>query len=103
MMKIRHRQPGFSTVELAIVLLLVATLSFVGYTVYKRQQTKNSDISSYQSQQSSQQSTKAGDVSSAPEIKEASDLNEAIKVLDQNDPSTSYSDASQLDSELANF
>ncbi|MEX1995370.1 MAG: hypothetical protein WD887_01170 [Candidatus Saccharimonadales bacterium] len=88
-------QKGFSVVELLLIIVVVTGLAYVGYRVYDRQQTRNAAAS--------EQSPTARDVSSAPEIKKASDLDAASKLLDQNDPAVSNQDASQLDSELSNF
>lgn len=92
-MKLERNKLGFSAVELIIAAVIVAALVFVGYTIYSRQQDK-----------SAQQSPTATDVSSAPEIKDGNDLDEALRVLDQNDPATgSNTDSVQLDSELSTF
>lgn len=88
-------QKGFSVVELLIIIVVVTGLAYVGYRVYDRQTAKNAA--------SSEQSSEANDVSPAPAIRQADDLDAASKLLDQNDPAVSNQDASQLDSELSSF
>lgn len=88
-------QKGFSIIELLLIIVVVAGLAYAGFKVYDARQTKNSAAS--------EQSSTATDVSTAPTIKESTDLDAASKLLDQNDPATSNQDAAQLDSELANF
>src|SRR3989344_5473331 len=89
----------FTFIEVLVVLVIVTMIGLVGYTVYNRQ--SGNDGSGQSSSSSSE--TEANDVSVAPEIKNASDLDKAQEVLDQNDPNASGSDASQLEGELSNF
>jgi prepilin-type N-terminal cleavage/methylation domain-containing protein len=99
-MRTRTKQSGFSVVELLIVVAVVAVLGFAGYSVYSRQQKADNSVAS----QASSQSDKADDVASAPNVSSTSDLDKAAATLDQTDPGGSNnSDASQLDSQLANF
>ena len=102
-MKLRANQAGFSPVELIIVLVVVAALGFVGYSVYNRQQDQSASNSGT-SQQAADEPATANDVKSAPTISSTGDLDKANTVLDQTDPGGSNNtDASQLDSELATF
>ena len=95
-MKLTRKQAGFTLVEIAIVVVVVGIIAFLGYTFYNNQVQKNaSDESS--------QSAVAEDVDSAPEINSTEDLDSAEAVLDGTDPSSSSSDSSQLDAELSNF
>lgn len=95
-MSFAKRQSGFSAVELVIVLAVVAVLGLVGYSVNNRLRNKPGSTQN--------SAAKASDVSAAPEVKSASDLDKASQVLDQNNPgSTNSSDASKLDGELGAF
>ncbi len=97
-MSFRTNQSGFSVVELAIVVSVIAALSFVCYSVYNQQHNKTASTTG------ASQSAKASDVASAPTISSTSDLNKALTTLNQTDPSGSNNtDASQLDAQLANF
>jgi Tfp pilus assembly protein PilV len=97
-MKLKRNQIGFSAVELVIIAVIVTALAVVGYMVYSRQQdSKTTDTSQ------TEQSATANDVSSAPEINDGEDLDDATRVLDQNDPSASDADAQMLDNEVSNF
>lgn len=103
-MKIHTNQSGFSIVEVLIVVAVVAVLSFVGYTVYDRQQVKTTDSESNTTQQITDQSSSATDVKSAPTINSTEDLDKAEAILDQTDPGGSNNvDANQLDSETSAF
>lgn len=98
-MSLRKSQLGFSAVELTIIVVIVAALALVGYTVYNRQNNKTATTT----QPTNSQAT-ATDVPSAPAISSTSDLDKASAVLDQVDPGASNSnDSSQLDSQLATF
>jgi len=91
-----RNQSGFTLVEIAIVIVVVGIIAFLGYTFYNNQIQKSaSDESS--------QSAVAEDVDSAPEINSTEDLDAAEEVLDGTDPSGNSSDSSQLDAELAEF
>ena len=99
-MRYRQSQTGFSAVELLIVIVVVAVLALVGYSVYQWQNNKPATTANTQSDSE----TMAGNVPSAPAINTSSDLDEASTTLDQMDISASNSsDSSQLDSQLAAF
>lgn len=96
-MRTQKNQAGFSVIELLIVVVVVAVLSFVGYSVYSRQHNQVADTAT-------NQSPTASDVTAAPTIKSTSDLDKALNTLNQNDPSSSSaSDSSQLDSQTNTF
>lgn len=100
-MSLRKLQTGFSAVEFIIIVVVVAALALVGYTVYNRQNNKTATTTDTQLASSE---TTANDVPSAPAISSNSDLDKASAMLDKVDPGTSHSsDASRLDSQLANF
>jgi prepilin-type N-terminal cleavage/methylation domain-containing protein len=100
-MKLPKSQAGFSTIELVIVLVVVAALAFVGYTVYNRQQDKQTSNNTVQT---AGESATANDVKPAPDITSTQDLDTADAVLSQTDPGGSNNtDASQLDRELSTF
>ena len=102
-MRTRTNQAGFSVVELVIVLAVVGVLGFVDYSVYNRQNTKTADSSTTGTSQTAS-AAKANDVASAPTVSSTSDLDKASATLDQTDPGGSNNtDASQLDTQLANF
>ncbi|MEP7205265.1 MAG: prepilin-type N-terminal cleavage/methylation domain-containing protein [Candidatus Saccharibacteria bacterium] len=83
---------GFSIIELVIVVVVVGLIGALGYTFYNRQQATNQATST----------SRNADVASAPEIKTATDLNAASKVLDATTVGDE-GDNAQLDSELNNF
>lgn len=86
----RTHNTGFSIVELAVVVVVVSLIGFLGYTFYAKQQTKVAST------------TPVATVPAAPEINTAADLTTAEKALDSTAGANS-SDSAQLDSELANF
>jgi Tfp pilus assembly protein PilE len=103
-MSTHTNQSGFSVVELAIILVVVGVLAFVGYNIYSRQNSNKTADSSTTSKTAGPEPAKANDVTSAPNIKSTSDLDKASAALDQTDPGGSNnSDANQLDTQLANF
>lgn len=96
-MKLRTKQSGFSIIEIVIVLVVLGIIGFLGYAFYNNQMHKTAT-------NDNAQTTTAQDVQSAPTISKTSDLDTAATILDQADlSSNNSSDASQLDSELANF
>ncbi len=99
-MKLRKLQQGITAFELMVFVALVAAVALIGYGVYNRNQTKNSNNSN----PSLSSQTNPADVSTAPTINSTGDLDKASQVLDQNDPTTANSsDSSQLDSQLNAF
>jgi prepilin-type N-terminal cleavage/methylation domain-containing protein len=94
-MRIRTNQSGFSAIELVIVVGVVAVLGLVGYMVYSRTMGQPTVAT---------ESATASDVSAAPTISSASDLDTALNVLNQNDPSAANnSDSSQLSTQMSAF
>ena len=107
-MKSLNKQSGFSAPELLLVLLIAAIIGVVGYYVYDvKKSTDESNANSIAAQQTpaaSKESTEAKNVTAAPAINSAADLDKAQTVLDQNDPETGNSaDSDQLDSQTANL
>ena len=103
-MKVHNNQSGFSIVELLIVVAVVAVWSFIGYAVYDRQQGKTTNPGSNTTQQTTNQSSTANDVKSAPEINSTDDLDKAEAILDQTNPNGSNNvDANQLNSKTSAF
>lgn len=94
-MSLRTNQSGFSVIELAIAIVIVAIIGFAGYSVYHRQHNQSAVAS---------QPATASDVPAAPAVSSTSDLDKAAAALDQTDPGGSNNtDAAQLDSQIANF
>jgi ABC-type microcin C transport system permease subunit YejE len=78
--------------ELLLIFFVLALVAYIGYLVHNRQPL-------YLSSGGNRQSPVAQDVSSAPTIQTAKDLDKAARVLDKNDPAASSNDAKQLDSQ----
>lgn len=96
----RINQSGFSIVELGVIVVVILVLGFVGYGVYSRQQTSTSNSTS----NSATATDKATDVPAAPYVSTSSDLDKAVKTLDQTDPSGSNnSDSQQIDNQMSSF
>ena len=99
----RHKQAGFSVVELLIVLVVFAVLSLVAYGVHNRLATKTTTSTSPAATVTTQ-SPNATNVSPAPTVSTTSDLDAALSVLNQNDPSAvNTTDSSQLSSQANTF
>lgn len=94
---------GFSVVEVVVVVAVVAilvALGFAGYNAYHNQQAKTTGSTG---STSDNQSPVARNVSAAPVVNSTASLDNALSVLDQNDPgTTNATDSSQLDNQ-ANF
>lgn len=100
-MKFRSNQPGFTAIEIAIVVVVIGIIGLLGYVVYNNQVNKTASNNTIQE---TSQPTTANDVESAPEVNSVEDLDKAEAVLDQTDPgSSNTSDAEQLDAELGTF
>jgi hypothetical protein len=94
------KQAGFSVVEIVLVIVLLGIVGFVGYRVYDA--NKNDDSTTPEVTQTDP--TAATDVGTAPAVETASDLGEALEVLDATDPSGSnVTDADTIDSDVAEF
>lgn len=93
----RKNQSGIVVLELLLILLGLALIGFVGYRVYDARKAADKQFD-----QSTSQSVPVED-SNTPEIKNATDLNEAEQSLNQINPDDSDSDASQLDSQIDSF
>ena len=98
-MRTRTDHTGFSVVELLIVLVVIAVIGFIGYSVYNRQSDKTATNGNPTTQTSNSQLPTAH-VSTAPAVNSASDLDNELTILNQNDPATANnSDNSQLSSQ----
>ena len=114
-MKTKNRQAGFAIIELLMVVGVLAAAGLTAWWVYNRQPNviKNTASSSHPATTSTASSsaaptvstaTVATNVSTAPEVKSASDLTSALQTLNQNDPSTqNSSDTTQLNNSASGF
>lgn len=103
-MNTRKQQSGFSVFELLLVVVVIAAVGFAGWWVY-HDHHKTTTAASTSNTASQSQSPVASNVSSAPaKISSTSDLDKALQILNQNDPSTANaSDNSQLSSQASGF
>ena len=118
-MKNQDRHAGFAIVELLMVVGVLAAAGLTAWWVYNRQPNviKNTAATTASSSKPSTANTHnsaatpavstatvATNVSTAPQIKSASDLNSALQTLNQNDPSAqSNGDTTQLSSSASGF
>ncbi len=99
-MKTRKNQSGFAILELVLVVVIVAVLAGAGWWVYNRQHKSSPAASN----STASNRSSSGNVSPAPQIKTSNDLDQALQVLNQNDPATANSsDTSQLNSQTSAF
>jgi hypothetical protein len=96
----KKNQRGFTSFDLILVLFIFSLIGYIGYLVYNHQQPGNG---LYNPGRPGSQSAVASDVSKAPAINNTSDLDNASKVLDKNNPSASSTDAKQLDTQSSSF
>ncbi len=95
------KQAGFSVVEIALVIVLLGIVGFVGYRVYD---ANRDDSTTAETTTPTVDPAAATDVGTAPAVETASDLGEALEVLEATDPSGSnVTDADAIDSDVAGF
>lgn len=99
-MSTQFSKPGFSIIELAVVIVVIGIIGFLGYRLYSGLNSNGST-----SQSATAESAKSSDVLTPPaSITSASDLDKEAAILNQTNPGGSNnSDASLLDSEVSNF
>jgi cytoskeletal protein RodZ len=97
MAKIKDALKSLSRYQIALVAAALLLVVFVGYNLHNQQSntsTKKADKA---------QSLFTQDVSNAPDIQNTLDLDQAAKVLDQNDPAISSLDSKEIDNQSAGF
>jgi hypothetical protein len=97
----KKNQKGFAH-GLILLVIVVIVIVIIGWLVYHKHGTTNGSTAKTSSGTSSQtsQSRTASNVSTAPTISSTGDLDKALQVLDQNDPSSANaSDTNQLSSQ----
>jgi hypothetical protein len=87
---------GFSTVEAAVIIVVLAALGSVGFWVFNRQ-------SSEKSQTPSLSQGESVDAPAAPEVNSAGDLDTVVNTLDAMNLEASNSDNSELDTQANGF
>jgi Tfp pilus assembly protein PilV len=93
---------GFAVIEIALVVVVLAIIGFAGYKVY--QTNRSTSTGTKETTQNTNSATKATDVSPAPQVKLASDLDSAMRVLDETDPiASNTADFAAIDSAVAEF
>jgi Tfp pilus assembly protein PilE len=101
-MRNKEKSSGFTVVELVLIVVVLAVAGFTGWWVYQRQQ--DTTVSSPATAALNDTSPVATNVSSAPAIQSSSDLNNALQVLSQNDPSAgNSSDINHLNTQTSGF
>lgn len=102
-MKSIHKESGFASWELLLVIVVLAAAVFVGYHVYTADKTVPAAPSS-QTAAATAASPAATATPAAPVINDTADLDKAAAALDQVDVSGSNADdSSQLDSSTSSF
>lgn len=97
-MKKFQAHSGFAHMALIVILVVAAGIGSIAYVVYSRQTSQSAD------QVSSQVKPSTENVPTAPEIKDAADLDKTQQTLDQIDPTTdSQSDLNAIDSQIKDF
>jgi len=97
----KKRQSGFTIVELAIIVVVIAIIAALGYLAYDRFVAKKGNTSS---SDTSQTVSSAKDLPATPEIKTKADLSKANTVLDSvNLDSTSDAQLAELEAEMNKF
>lgn len=92
------RVRGFSAVEVLLVIVIVAVIGFIGYTV-----AQNTIFKKDAAIDNINMSEKATDVPAAPEINTDSDLLEVTETLDSIDLNSDSGDIEAIESQLSEF
>jgi len=87
---------GFSTVEAAVIIVVLAALGGVGFWVFNRQSNDESQVPSLSQGESV-------DAPTAPEVNSAGDLDAVVSTLDAMNLEASNSDNSELDTQANGF
>lgn len=95
-------QSGFGHIALVLVVLVFGAIGAIGYTLYANPSTENRGKNGTPVVKTDPRTTEATlNVPAAPEIKTASDLDQAITTLERVDPgSESQKDQQQIDNQL---
>jgi guanyl-specific ribonuclease Sa len=93
-------QAGFGHIVVLLVIVLVfSAVGYIGYTVYSRQSSNDDGATA-----TIKSSAVVASTPTAPQIKQASDIDQATAALDKIDPgSANEADLSTLDSQLNAF
>lgn len=91
------KQLGFSTVEVAVIVVILLALGGVGYWIFARQSAKNNANSASLSQGESV------DAPAAPDLNTASDLDTVDNALNELNLEAGNSDNAALDSQSSAF
>jgi cytoskeletal protein RodZ len=97
-MRKARNQSGVASLELGLLLVLVAIIGFTGYKVYQSRQNVNS-VTETTLQTSSSQKSLSSDTSQVPPVNSTSDLDKAQSALDKENPDDNSTDVSQLNSQ----
>lgn len=98
------KQFSFSALEPVLLMAILVVIVLIGYNVYSRQQTEVPVEDTMQTQQLSEQSPVADDVSTAPDIQSEEDLNNAEAVLDNTDvESSNQADGQLIDNQTSDL
>jgi len=92
------REKGFSAVEGVIVLVVVLVVGFAGFMLVKH--PKGNDTAS--NADTAATSTDS-DVPAAPAVTKTSDLDTAVKILDNTNLDAAATDTADLDTQLSGF
>jgi prepilin-type N-terminal cleavage/methylation domain-containing protein len=90
-------QRGFSSVEMVVVIVIVAALVAVGYVVYQRAHKDDSKTPTAAEQ------TTSSNTPSSPAVDKTSDLDSASKALDDTNLDAGASDNNTIDKDLNSF
>lgn len=104
-MKSSNQQSGFSIIEVLIIAAMIIIVGFLGYAAYNAVTEANKSVdNAQQSAENNVESAIVTDVPAAPEsIKDTSDLDATIKLLDEIDLSETNADTTSLDSQSSEF
>lgn len=98
-----NKQSGFALIEFAVILVVVAAVAGVGYTIWSRQHTSSRPVTNSSSTSFAPYKSPPTSVPSAPQITNASDLNAALQALNQTSITSNNTDSNQLYAQASGF
>lgn len=100
-----NSQSGFSIIEVLIIAAMIIIVGFLGYAAYNAVTEANKSVNdAQQTAENNIESSTATDVPATPEsIKDTSDLDATIKLLDEIDLSETNADTNSLDTQSSEF
>ena len=97
------KQSGFATLELILIVVVLAGIGVVGYEVWHRHNMNTMNMGTTTTSTPLNYASPTVSTPPAPQIQTSSDLNSAMQALNQTSISSSNTDSSQLSTQTSSF